>query len=117
MKNFLALGFINTGKFKLLNEVLEFERIDVDYNPQNIVWSIVTDSEVLYVGETKDDINTVVKDLESGNKHRETRDRIHTLIKQYVIKDSIYLLVDVTGKNSKQDLIKKLSPVGNLNGK
>jgi hypothetical protein len=116
MENLLALGFINVGKFKLLNEVLDFERVNTDHNPHNIVWVITTDNEILYVGETQDDMNTVVKDLERGNKNRKTRDRIHALIKQYAIKDTVYLLVDVTGKNSKQDLITKFSPVGNLNG-
>lgn len=117
IESLLELGFMSVGRFMLSNAALDFERVDVDYNPNNIVWVIATNIKVLYVGETNDDMNTVVKDLEYGNKHRATRDRIHSLIEEYATKYEVYLLVDTIGKNSKQDLIKKFSPSGNLNGK
>jgi len=117
IESLLELGFIKVGRFMLSNETLDFERVDVNYNPHNIVWVIATNIEVLYVGETNDDMNTVVKDLEYGNKHRATRDRIHSLIEEYATKCEVYLLIDITGNNLKQDLITKFLPVGNLNGK
>jgi hypothetical protein len=117
MDKFLALGFRNVGHFTLNNNELSFERIQEEYNPSNILWVVVTNKHALYVGETVDPMNIVLKDLVRGNENRATRNRIHTLIKEYSQNSVVHFLVDEVSKYSKQDLIEKFSPVGNINGK
>lgn len=115
---FLALGFREVGHFVKNNSSnYELIRVHVDYNPSNIVWAVLTDSEVIYVGETIDEINKVIKDLEKGNKNRATRNNIHLLMGEYLNKTNVYLFVDESGVNLKEDLIKNFVPIGNKNGK
>ncbi len=115
MKNkFLELGFKEVGHFiKNNDKKLDLVRVNVNYNSSNVVWLVITKNELLYVGETINEINDVVKDLEKGNKNRQTRNKIHLLIGEFILKNEVYLFVDDLGVNSKQDLIKEFAPIGN----
>lgn len=117
INEFLELGFEKIGQFKLRNRNLDFERINVDYNPANILYAVLTETQTLYIGETKDEMNIVLKDLIDGNRNRSTRNRIHLLIKEAVDNAEIHFMVAKSSVNSKKYLIKKFQPIGNKNGK
>ncbi|MEJ5106653.1 hypothetical protein [Chryseobacterium sp. MYb328] len=112
-EKFLELGFKEIGEFKSLTLKLDLERIYENYNPSNIVWTVLTDEEILYIGETINSINEVIKDLENGNINRDTRNKIHLLITEHILKNRIYLFVDESGINTKEDLIRQFQPFGN----
>lgn len=95
---------------------MSFEHIQQDYNPSNILWVVVTDKEALYVGETIDPMNIVLKDLVSGNENRATRNRIHVMVKDQSRISIVYFLIGEKSGFSKQDVIEKFSPVGHING-
>ena len=114
---FLGLGFRNVGHFILSNNELFFERIQQDYDPSNILWVAVTDNEALYVGESIDPMNIVLKDLVKGNENRATRNRIHAMVKNKSRISIVYFLVSKKSGLSKQELIEKFSPVGNIKSK
>jgi hypothetical protein len=115
--DFLNLGFSSVGQFSIVKNQLDFERIHVNYNPANIIYAVLTDRQPLYVGETEHEMNIVLKDLINGNTNRATRDRIHLLIKENVNKCNVYFLVDSSGLNSKENLIRQFNSKGNINGK
>lgn len=114
---FLELGVRNFGQFMIKNEELSFNRINEEYNPNNVIWIVATEKQNLYIGETIDPINIVLKDLVKGNRNRATRDKIHSLIKDYSKKTLVYFLVGEMDKHSKQDLIDSFCPIGNKKGK
>jgi hypothetical protein len=113
---YLKLGFKNLGQFSLNNNELSFKRIYTDYNPSNIIWLVCTDKEAVYVGETIDAMNIVLKDIVNGNRNRATRDKVHSLIKEFSFNDNVYFLVCEASKHSKHSLIELFSPIGNKNG-
>ena len=114
--NFLELGFNKVGQFQLHDGVLYFRPINFEYDTSIIVYSVLTDTETLYIGETINMMSGVLKDLTEGNPNRATRDRIHSLIKEYSKNSIVYFVVNEASQNSKQDLIERFSPVGNING-
>lgn len=113
---FSALGFRNVGQFNLSKNEMFFENLRKECL-SNVIYVVVTDKEALYIGETINSIDNVLKDLVNGNKNRDTRNRIHSLVEEYSRKSIVYFLVNEASENSKQDLIKEYSPVGNINGK
>lgn len=112
---FSALGFTNFGQFNLSKSELSFENLRKAY-PSNVIYAVVTDKEALYIGETINSSDYVLKDLVNGNENRDTRNRIHSLVKEYSRNSIVYFLVIEASQNSKQDLIEQFSPVGNING-
>ena len=114
---FLEVGFKNLGQIMTIHGQLHFEKIDTENNHSNVIWAVLTDKETLYIGETKNHIEGVIKDLLNGNANRATRNKTHELIIDQIVKNKIYLLIDKSDFNSKAELIKQFMPIGNSNGK
>ena len=112
---FSALGFTNFGQFNLSKIGLSFDNLHKEY-PSNVIYAVVTDKEALYIGETINSIDDVLKDLVNGNENRDTRNRIHSLVEEYGRNSIVYFLVNEASQNSKQYLIEQFSPDGNING-
>ena len=88
---FLELGFKNLGQITTINSQLHFEKIDTENNLSNVIWAVLTDKETLYIGETINHIEDVIKDLLNGNANRATRNKTHELITDQIAKNKIYL--------------------------
>lgn len=114
---FLELGFKNLGQFMTIHGEMHFEKIDKENNQSNVIWAVLTDKEPLYIGKTINHIEDVIEDLLNGNANRATRNKIHELIIDQIVKNKVYLFIDKSDINSKEDLIKEFKPIGNSNGK
>lgn len=114
---FLELGFKNIGQFKKMQGELHFEKIHQGNNQSNVIWALLSENETLYIGETINNIEDVIKDLINGNANRATRNKTHELLTEHIVKNKVYLFIDESDLNSKTDLVKQYKPIGNSHGK
>jgi len=110
----LKAGFNNVGQFDFSPELI-FNKADVNYNFSNIIYAIVNEKQVLYIGESQRSLDEVIKRLLRGSVHQETIHKIHNLIRDNIkSQHKVYLIYMEPSLQTKKDFIQQYKPQYNF---